>query len=442
MNIFATPLGWIMKLCYSLVKNYGIALLLFTFITRLVVFPLNVKQQKSTARMAMLNPQLEKLKKKYANNKEKLNEETMKLYSKENVNPMASCLPMVITMVILFSLIPVIYGPLTYISNADKDEVERSNKLITNIYVASEEVKSKDLSFEELIKNYEKEGSEDPYKSLEKELKDKDKYPKTSKSIDSSSEWKDFIDAIDKHKDIDKFILDESNVSKSLAQSRPELITFDFVEKENGKYADVLPDSVREEADKINYEFLGISLGAIPKFEFSLDSLVFIPFISAILQILCTIISQRFTKKNNPAAANMGGGMKAMFYIMPIFSLWICFSYPAGLGLYWIYSSLFALIQTIILNVLYTPEKVQEMVKKDIEKQKKKNKKPSMFERALEMQKQQNGEAVSSDNNSDDDEEERKLSKAEMKELQRKRINEARRRMAEKYGDEYNENDK
>ena len=63
MSLLATPLGWIMKLCYALVKNYGIALLLFTLITRLVVFPLNVKQQKSTARMAMLNPQLEKLRK-------------------------------------------------------------------------------------------------------------------------------------------------------------------------------------------------------------------------------------------------------------------------------------------------------------------------------------------------------------------------------------------
>ena len=61
MNILATPLGWVMKLCYEIISNYGIALLLFTFITRLVVFPLNIKQQKSTARMAMLNPQLEKL---------------------------------------------------------------------------------------------------------------------------------------------------------------------------------------------------------------------------------------------------------------------------------------------------------------------------------------------------------------------------------------------
>lgn len=433
MSLLATPLGWIMKLCYSLVKNYGIALLLFTLITRLVVFPLNVKQQKSTARMSMLNPQLEKLRKKYANNKEKLNEETMKLYSKENVNPMASCLPMVITMVILFSLIPVIYGPLTYISNAEKEDVKTSNELITNLYVASDEIKSKDTSIEELIAKYQKDNAEDPYKELKQELSDKDKYPKTAKSIDSDTEWNYFIDAVKKHTDIDKFILNENNVSKNLAQSRPELITFDFVKKENGKFADVLPESVRHEAEKIDYKFLGISLGVIPKWK---SWTALIPIVSAVLQLLTTIVSQRFTKKNNPAAANMGGGMKAMFYIMPIFSLWICFSYPAGLGLYWIYSSLLALVQTIILNVLYTPAKVQEMVKKDIAKQKKKNKKPSMFEKALAMQ---NGTAPDSGNDDDEEEEERKLSKAEMKELQRKRINEARRRMAEKYGEDYEE---
>ena len=67
MGIIATPLGWIMKGIYHLVKNYGIALLLFTFVTRLIVFPMSVKQQKSTAKMGMLAPELEKLKKKYGN---------------------------------------------------------------------------------------------------------------------------------------------------------------------------------------------------------------------------------------------------------------------------------------------------------------------------------------------------------------------------------------
>ena len=63
MNIISIPFGWLMKLCYMIVKNYGIALILFTFLIKLILFPLSVKQQKSSARMARLSPKLEKIKK-------------------------------------------------------------------------------------------------------------------------------------------------------------------------------------------------------------------------------------------------------------------------------------------------------------------------------------------------------------------------------------------
>ncbi|WP_124100371.1 YidC/Oxa1 family membrane protein insertase [Ruminococcus sp. Marseille-P6503] len=451
MNILATPLGWIMKGCYALVHNYGIALLIFTVITRLVTLPLQIKQQKSTARMSMIQPEIQKLNKKYAKNKEKLNEETMKLYSKENINPMASCLPMIITMVILFSMIPVIYGPLTYVSDLDKDSVEKSNNLITNLATVSAEIKSKDTTIEKLLEDFEKDGEEDVYAALRETLDDKDNYPKTAKVVESDSEWEALIEAVKKHSDIDQFITNEKYVSQNLAQSKPELVTFDFVDKdkENAKFADILPDDVRKEAEDFKYEFFGLSLGAIPTVK---SPLLIIPVLSFVLQLACTVVSQLFMKKNNPAAASMGGGMKAMLFIMPFFSLWISFAYPAGLGLYWIYSSLFALLQTIFLNVVYTPEHVKELVQKDIEKDKRKKKKSgkkSFIEKTLEAQEivkaQKNGQTLSdksSGSDKDEDEDsEKKLSKAELKELQRKKLNEARKRMAEKYGDEYNENE-
>lgn len=446
MSLLATPLGWIMKGCYALVHNYGLALFIFTVITRLVTLPLQVKQQKSQAKISMIQPELEKLKKKYAKNQEKLNEETMLLYSKKGINPMASCLPMIITMVILFSMIPVIYGPLTYVSDLDKDSVEKSNTLITNLATMSTEIKSKDTSIEELLKGFEEEGKEDIYAALRETLSNKDEYKKTAKAIDSDNEWENVLKAVEKHNDIDKFITNEKYVSQNLAQSRPELVTFDFVDKnkENAKYADILPDDVRKEAEEFKYEFFGLSLGAIPKIK---SPLIVIPLLSFILQLACTVISQLFMKKNNPAAANMGGSMKIMLYIMPFFSLWIAFAYPAGLGLYWIYSSLFALLQTIFLNVVYTPQHVQELVEKEMEKEKKKRKngKQSFMEKAIEIQREQNGQVKAKsyveEDEDDDDGEEKKLSKAELKELQRKKLNEARKRMAEKYGDEYNEND-
>lgn len=430
MNILATPLGWVMKICYELVGNYGVALLLFTFITRLVVFPLSVKQQKSTARMAMLNPQLEKIKKKYKNDKEKLNEETMKLYNKENVNPMASCLPMIITLVILWSLIPVIYGPLTYVSGANKNHVKETTTVVTNLYNVSKDVSDEGTTFEKLLSD-----AGNDTEKLAKELSD-EKYEKAAKLSDSEREK--IAEIIAEKPDVDKYMLESGDISEKLiTSSRSELVIFNIAKSD---YADIIPyDDVKEKATDFDYTlFNRLFLGTVPDWK-SLTAII--PIISAVLQLVTTIISQRFSKKNNPTAANMGGSMKAMLYAMPLFSLWIGFSFPAGLGLYWIYSSVFALLQTIILNVFYSPERVQEMVKKDMAKNKNKKKKSSFMERAMAAQNKQNGISTDdpSDDEDDDDGEERKLSKSEVKELQRKKLNEARRRMAEKYGEDYDE---
>lgn len=442
MGIIATPLGWIMKGCYFVCKNYGIALLLFTILTRLIVFPLNVKQQKSMARMTMLQPELEKIKKKYAKNQQKMQEEQMNLYAKAGVNPMASCLPMVITMVILFALIPVIYGPLTYVSNADKEELTDSNNMISNLYVVSAEVKSKDTTIEKLIEKFEKDGAteDEAYDKLEKLFTDKDKYPKSAKALSNDNKISNVMDAIKAHNDIDTFILNENYFSTNLIQSRPELMTFVFTEKEGGQYADVLPTSVKAAAEDFNYSIFGLFLGKIPKMK---DLSCIIPIVSALLQLIVTFVSQHFAKKNNPDAANMGGmGMKIMLYGMPIFSLWIGFSYPAGLGLYWCYSSLFALGQTIVLNKIYTPEHVAELVQKDIAKQKKKGK-PTLMEKMAEAQMIQAGkdpaEIRKSLSDDEDYDEPKKKTKTELKDEQRRRLNEARKRMAEKYGDEYDD---
>ena len=168
-----------------------------------------------------------------------------------------------------------------------------------------------------------------------------------------------------------------------------------------------------------------------------------VPVLSFVFQLIMTFVSQYFTKKNNPSAADAMGGMKIMLYIMPIFSLIITFNFPVGLGIYWVMSSVVGLGQTVFLNMVYTPEHVEELIKKEDAKRKKSGKK-SFMERALEAQQQGlEGRKSTSDDDADDDDEddteEKKLSKAELKELQRKKLNEARKRMAEKYGDEYKE---
>ena len=135
-EIFGYPLGFIMWLCYLVVRNYAVALLLFTIITKLALFPLSLKQQKSMVKMKLFQPKVEELQKKYAKNKEKLNEETMKLYQEEGYNPMSGCLPSLIQFPLLFGMIDVVYRPLTHIAHLSKDLINQAMEIVTSLGLA------------------------------------------------------------------------------------------------------------------------------------------------------------------------------------------------------------------------------------------------------------------------------------------------------------------
>ncbi|MCX7658149.1 MAG: YidC/Oxa1 family membrane protein insertase, partial [Oscillospiraceae bacterium] len=151
---------------------------------------------------------------------------------------------------------------------------------------------------------------------------------------------------------------------------------------------------------------------------------------------------QWYQKKTNPSAAQTMGAMNAMLYIMPVFSVWMAFALPAGAGFYWIMQSVFSFAQSIVLNKIYTPEKMQEIVKKEQEKKKRKG--PTYMQKVLEQQKamleQQQGNRPQRQVKVDDDGE-IKLSKSAQKDMTSKIIAEARKRYAEKYGDDIDESD-
>jgi len=122
-SIIGYPLGWIMWLCYKIIPVYGIALILFTILTRCLLIPVSIKQQKSTVRMKLIQPKIQEIQKKYANNREKMQQELEGLYARENYNPMSGCLPMLIQFPVLFGLIDVIYKPLTHIVRMSSETI-------------------------------------------------------------------------------------------------------------------------------------------------------------------------------------------------------------------------------------------------------------------------------------------------------------------------------
>lgn len=123
MSILYNFLGSILNYLYVFTKSYGLSITLFTIIVKLLMLPLIIKQQKSMEGMQKIQPQLTKIQQKYKNDKEKLNQETMKLYEQYNINPMGGCLPMLIQLPIIFALYRVINRPLTYIVGLASDKI-------------------------------------------------------------------------------------------------------------------------------------------------------------------------------------------------------------------------------------------------------------------------------------------------------------------------------
>ena len=129
-DIINVPLGYLFRFIFLVVQNYGWTLVLFTIITKAILLPLSVKQQKSMSKMQAIQPRLAELQKKYQYDKEKLNQETMKLYQTNKINPMGGCLPLLIQFPLLIGLYNIIRNPLTYVIQLGKHGLPALQELI------------------------------------------------------------------------------------------------------------------------------------------------------------------------------------------------------------------------------------------------------------------------------------------------------------------------
>ena len=115
MDFIYQAFGWMLLQIYNIILIYGWAIIVFTLLIKTVLLPLNIKQTKSMKDMQRLQPELQKLNKKYKNNKEKLNEETLKLYKTFKVNPAGGCLPLLLQFPILIGLYQTLLHPETWV---------------------------------------------------------------------------------------------------------------------------------------------------------------------------------------------------------------------------------------------------------------------------------------------------------------------------------------
>lgn len=135
-QFFANIFGYILNIINNIVGNYGIAIILFTLLIKLLMLPLSIKQHRTMKKSTKLQEEIKVLQFKYKNDQEKLNREMMELYKKENMSPFSGCLSAIMQFILLISIFYMIRNPLTYMTKINSDKL--------NEYI--EEMKNGDIT--------------------------------------------------------------------------------------------------------------------------------------------------------------------------------------------------------------------------------------------------------------------------------------------------------
>ena len=290
-------------------NDFAAAVAVFTLLINVVLIPLSIKSQKSAVSQMRIKPKLDELKKKYGDDRQKMAQAQQELYQQEGVSMSGGCLPMLIRLALMMSIYWLIMSPFTYMAGADSKNIDN----IYNKITAAEE-----------------------YKDEYKKALGWDKVTENNKELA-------IIGNIRADGDVFKEVLSD----ELYAEIKPDL--------------DKLIELDNNDKTHINFNLFGnknLDLTKTPVFSFNLFNeaqlLWLIPFGAFLAQMLTSIISMRVNKINNPDAPSMMG----MMLTMPVFSLFIGFSLPAGVGFYWICSSLIGgLIQSGV-QLWYGPHKL------------------------------------------------------------------------------------
>lgn len=140
-QFFANIFGYLLQFLYSLVNNYGLAIILFTIIIKLLLLPLSIKQQKTTKKSAELQEKMKAIQFKYKNDADKMNQEMMNLYKSENMSPFSGCLTAIIQMLLLLSIFYLVRSPITFMEKVPQDNINTyiqqlkdEGRSVSNVY--------------------------------------------------------------------------------------------------------------------------------------------------------------------------------------------------------------------------------------------------------------------------------------------------------------------
>lgn len=327
--LITKPMGFIIEHIYNLVANYGLAIIIFTIIIKMILIPLNIRSQKAMRKQQKIQPIIAELQKKYANDQEKLQREMMKIYKENNISMTGGCLPMLIQFPILIGLYQVIQRPLSYLIGVNWGELtDAANPVVAEVYRLRDAMVN--LGYN--LGNYAEATVEMIKKTGQIQL----------------SKWAEIVGA------------NGSALEGVSGGTHPWVINFNFL----GLDLSNAPSAAFSKIMALDFS------------DWSIIALLAIPLLAVVASVISMKVTQaqsgqNKTNSDNNQAAQMS---KTMNLMMPVMTGFFTITLPAGLGLYWIISSVVQIAQQLALNfyfnkkgedvVVTIPEKKQQHGKK------------------------------------------------------------------------------
>ena len=311
MSFLNSLLLTLIKALHSIINNYALTIIVFTILIKLVVMPLNLKSRRSTMRMSSLAPKQKALQEKYKDDQEKLNQKLQELYRKEGVNPMGSCLPMLISMVILFAMF---YALHTF---------------------ANEQLVSQFLTF---YHNPEI----DPHTLVEPFLWIKNLWM-------PDSPFATYMPDVQSLRMVDFKVWNDVSAKLVAAGTIPEALNFANANDLANYITQVVTPFVSSAAyAPYIAPVVGLgNLNILGIIRFSIYQEGNGWFLLPILSVVSQIFMQKLTMKNTQMDPSQESSQKMMIYVMTFMSLYFCASYNSAFALYWVVSNIYAIIEQI-----------------------------------------------------------------------------------------------
>lgn len=327
---FANLFGYVLNFLYKIVGNFGIAIILFSILVKVIMIPISIKQQKTMKKSQKINDEMKQLQFKYKNDPEKFNQEMMALYKREKMSPFSGCLSAIIQILLLFAVFYLVRSPLTYMKKIDTGVIEKLETVVQDSGAASNYKEIAVINYISKIKNNENANVNDEQNT-------------ENENIEQNSEQENISQ--EENQNIETPTENVENNDESTQETQEEN------NEDNFDIKDYIDEAY------INMDFLGVDLSKVPTEDLKNIKTLIIPILYVLSSIISIRISTNMTskkKEDNTTGEQeydaMAEANKSMSWFMPLMSVSIALIAPLGLALYWLINNVLMIFERIILD--------------------------------------------------------------------------------------------